>query len=215
MCPDSAGHVPGPHRKISGTVRVRVATFDIRANPTSAKHGRDAGFIRGDPHLNWQDAFWGVWAPQEQIRAGLVKAQSGQYLVRSGLGHDIVANPTSAKHGRDAGFIRGDPHLNWQDAFWGVWAPQEQICAGLVKAQSGQYLVRSGLGHDIVANPTSAKHGRDAGFIRGDPHLNWQDAFWGVWAPQEQIRAGLVKAQSGQYLVRSGLGHDTTQVRKL
>ncbi|KAH9671323.1 MoCF biosynth domain-containing protein [Citrus sinensis] len=59
-----------------------------------------------------------------------------------------------------------------------------------------------------MANPTSAKHGRDAGFIRGDPHLNWQDAFWGVWAPQEQIRAGLLKAQSGQYLTRSGLGHD-------
>ncbi|KAH9705029.1 hypothetical protein KPL70_011714 [Citrus sinensis] len=114
-----------------------------KANPTSAKHGRDAGFIRGDPHLNWQDAFWGVWAPQEQIRAGLVKAQSGQYLARSGLGHDIMANPTSAKHGRDAGFIRGDPHLNWQGAFWGVWAPQEQIRAGLVKAQSGQYLARA------------------------------------------------------------------------
>ncbi|KAH9671316.1 MoCF biosynth domain-containing protein [Citrus sinensis] len=60
----------------------------------------------------------------------------------------------------------------------------------------------------VYANPTSAKHGRDAGFIRGDPHLNWQDAFWGVWAPQEQIRAGLLKAQSGQYLTRSGLGHD-------
>ncbi|KAH9671839.1 putative DNA helicase MCM8 [Citrus sinensis] len=63
-----------------------------QANPTSAKHGRDAGFIRGDPHLNWQDAFWGAWAPQEQIRAGLVKAQSGQYLARYGLGHDIMVS---------------------------------------------------------------------------------------------------------------------------
>ena len=57
-------------------------------NPTLAKHGRDAKFIRGDPHLNWQDAFRGVWAPQEQNRAGLVKAQSGQYLARSRLGYD-------------------------------------------------------------------------------------------------------------------------------
>ncbi|KAH9648018.1 Fe2OG dioxygenase domain-containing protein [Citrus sinensis] len=64
----------------------------VPANPTSAKHGRDAGFVRGDPHLNWQDAFWGVWALQEQIRAGLVKAQSGQYLAKSGLGHDIVVS---------------------------------------------------------------------------------------------------------------------------
>ena len=32
-CPDSAGHVPGPHRKIPGTVRVRVATCDIRVGP--------------------------------------------------------------------------------------------------------------------------------------------------------------------------------------
>ena len=36
--------------------------------------------------------FANVWAPQEQIRAGLVKTQSGEYLVRSGLGHDIVVS---------------------------------------------------------------------------------------------------------------------------
>ena len=50
---------------------------------------RDIGFIRDDPRLNWQNAFWGVWVPQEQNRAGLIKAQSGQYLTRSRLGHDI------------------------------------------------------------------------------------------------------------------------------
>ena len=49
---------------------------------------RDAKFIKGDLHLNWQDAFWGIRAPQEQNHVGFVKAQSGQYLARSELGHD-------------------------------------------------------------------------------------------------------------------------------
>ncbi|KAH9763597.1 Integrase catalytic domain-containing protein [Citrus sinensis] len=130
-------------------------------------------------------------------------------------GSQEVSNLALMAIGENDDLNEGVTYLNWQDAFWGVWAPQEQIRAGLVKAQSGQYLARSGLGHDIMANPTSAKHGRDAGFIRGDPHLNWQDAFWGVWAPQEQIRAGLVKAQSGQYLARSGLGHDNRSIQEM
>ena len=32
---------------------------------------------------------------------------------------------------RVVGFIRGDLYFNWQYAFWGVQAPQEQNCAGL------------------------------------------------------------------------------------
>ena len=52
-------------------------------NPILTNHGRDARFIWGDPHPNGQDAFWGVWVPQEQNHADLIKAQSGQYLVRS------------------------------------------------------------------------------------------------------------------------------------
>ena len=33
---------------------------------------------------------------------------------------------------------------------------------------------------DVCVNLTSAKHERDVGFIKGDPHFNWQDAFWDV-----------------------------------
>lgn len=57
-------------------------------NPTLAKHESDPGFIKGDPHLNWQNAFWSVWTPQEQNRASLIKVQNGQYPAKSGLGHD-------------------------------------------------------------------------------------------------------------------------------
>ena len=71
------------NNNLSGTILVTPL-----ANPTSTKYERDVGFIRGDLHLNWQDAFCDIWAPQEQNRAGLVKVQSRQYHVRSGLGHD-------------------------------------------------------------------------------------------------------------------------------
>ena len=57
--------------------------------PTSAKHGRGVRFIRGDPHLNWQDVFSDVCVPLKQNRTSLIKAQSGQYLAKPGLGHDI------------------------------------------------------------------------------------------------------------------------------
>ena len=38
----------------------------------------------------------------------------------------------------------------------------------------------------LYANPTLAKQGRDVESIKGDPHLNWQDAFGVIWAPHEQ-----------------------------
>ena len=66
------------------------------------------------------------------------------------------ANPTSTKYGRNAGFIKGDPHLNWKDAFWGVWALQKQNCAGFVEAQSRKYIAKFRLGHDRWYQSSSA-----------------------------------------------------------
>ncbi|KAH9686973.1 Disease resistance protein [Citrus sinensis] len=69
-------------------------------------------------------AFWGVWAPQEQIRAGLVKAQSGQYLARvlhtPPLGDSASSlrfAPPSLKRTRGAALIPQchDPTQTWQD----------------------------------------------------------------------------------------------------
>ena len=45
--------------------------------------------------------FWGVWASQQQNHTGLVKAQSGQYLAKSGLGHDNIFK------------MRGEPSTQW------------------------------------------------------------------------------------------------------
>ena len=52
-CPDSAGHVPGPHRKIPGTVRVRVATFDIRVGPGQPQTRTRPGLL---PSLVFRDS---------------------------------------------------------------------------------------------------------------------------------------------------------------
>ena len=49
-CPDSAEHVPDPHRKNPGTVRVRVAMSDMRVGPGQPQTRTRPGLL---PSLPW------------------------------------------------------------------------------------------------------------------------------------------------------------------
>ena len=57
---------------------------------------------------------------------GLPKSKRGRdsiFMIVDRFSVTPYVNSTSAKHERDVVFIRGDPHLNWKDAFWGVSTP--------------------------------------------------------------------------------------------
>ncbi|KDO63825.1 hypothetical protein CISIN_1g038602mg [Citrus sinensis] len=50
-CSDSAGQVPGPHRKNPGTVRVRVVMSDMRVGPGQPQTRTQPGLL---PSLAWR-----------------------------------------------------------------------------------------------------------------------------------------------------------------
>ncbi len=58
------------------------------ANLTSATHGKDVGFIRGNPHLNWRDAFWVYGRPMNKTVQALLRIKTDNIL--SGLGWVMI-----------------------------------------------------------------------------------------------------------------------------
>ena len=126
-------------------------------------------------HILIDKTWFGVYGwGHKQNRKGFVKAQSGQYFIMSGFGHNKWYQNGCACHFE----------WWWSKPQGGRWVLKKSVCNTLDESHIGKTQKRC--------------------WVYKDLYLNWQDAFWGIWTPQKQNYV----AQNGQYLVRSGLGHD-------